>query len=204
LGFPSAELAPPSFLFFFHFLLLQPRATAAPSSSSCSPAGRLDPLESTLSLSVSLVSALCSTLAATADIATLSPSLCRSLSLSLSQAVNQMSLDSNKGLKQDVPTRWNSTYLMLESAIHYRRPFAYLEMTNKNYTFCSNALEWEKVIDINSFLSCFYCATCVFSSTKYLTVNLYFPVIALIYVNLKQELVSGDGYKRLNGKSNVP
>jgi hypothetical protein len=27
--------------------------------------------------------------------------------------------------------------------------------------------------------------------------NLYFPVVALIYVNLNQELVSGDGYRRL-------
>jgi len=68
------------------------------------------------------------------------------------QAVSQMSLDSNKGLKQDVPTMWNSTYLMLESVIHYRCAFAYLDMTYKNYTFCANALEWEKVNDISSFL----------------------------------------------------
>jgi hypothetical protein len=57
------------------------------------------------------------------------------------QAVNQMSLDSNKGLKQDVSTRWNLTYLVLESAIHYRRDFTYLEMIDKNYMFCPNALE---------------------------------------------------------------
>ncbi|XP_062170450.1 zinc finger BED domain-containing protein RICESLEEPER 1-like [Alnus glutinosa] len=96
-----------------------------------------------------------------------------------------------------MPTIWNLTYLMLESVIHYRRAFAYLEMTDKNYTFCPNALEWEKVNDISSFLGCFYRATCAFSGTKYLTVNLYFPVVALIYVNLKQELVSEDGYRRL-------
>jgi len=71
------------------------------------------------------------------------------------QAVSQMSFDSNKGLRQDVPTRWNLTYLMLESAIHYRHTFAYLEMTDKNYTFCPNALEWEKVNDISSFLGFF-------------------------------------------------
>jgi hypothetical protein len=27
-----------------------------------------------------------------------------------------------------------------------------IEMIDKNYTFCRNALEWEKVIDISSFL----------------------------------------------------
>jgi len=86
---------------------------------------------------------------------------------------------------------------MLESAIHYRRAFAYLEMTDKNYMFCPNALEWEKVNDISSFLGCFYYATCALSGTKYPTANLYFPVVALIYVNLKQELLSKDGYRRL-------
>ena len=33
----------------------------------------------------------------------------------LMQTVNQMSIDSKMGLKQDVSTRWNSTYLMLVS-----------------------------------------------------------------------------------------
>jgi hypothetical protein len=112
------------------------------------------------------------------------------------QAVTQMSLDNNKGLRQDMPTRWNSTYLMLESAIHYKHDFAYLEMIDQNYKFCPNALEWEKVIDISSFLDCFYCATCAFSSTKYPTANLYFIVVALIYVNLKHEFVSEDVDKR--------
>jgi hypothetical protein len=53
------------------------------------------------------------------------------------------------------------------------------------------------VNDINSFLDCFYRVTCDFSSTKYPTANLYFSVVALIYLNLKQELVSEDGYRRL-------
>ena len=34
-------------------------------------------------------------------------------------SVKQMSLDGKKGLRQDVPTRWNSTFFMLESAIFY-------------------------------------------------------------------------------------
>ncbi|XP_059436041.1 zinc finger BED domain-containing protein RICESLEEPER 2-like [Corylus avellana] len=113
------------------------------------------------------------------------------------QAVNQMSLDSHKGLKQDVPTRWNSTYLMLESAVHYRRAFSYLEMTDRNYKHCPTVVEWEKVDNIKSFLACFYQATCAFSGTKYPTANLYFPVIAMIYVSLKEDVVSEDEHKSL-------
>jgi hypothetical protein len=113
------------------------------------------------------------------------------------KAVNQVSLDSHKGLKQDVPTRWNSTYLMLESAIYYRSAFSYLEMTDSNYKHCPTTVEWEKVDNICSFLACFYEATCVFSGTKYPTANLYFPVITMIYVSLKEKLMGEDEHKKL-------
>jgi hypothetical protein len=96
-----------------------------------------------------------------------------------------------------VPTRWNSTYLMLETAIHYRSAFSYLEMIDSNYKHCPTALEWEKMTHICCFLASFYHATCDFSGTKYPTVNLYFPVIFDIYVTLKEEVESEDEYNRL-------
>ena len=55
--------------------------------------------------------------------------------------VKQMSLDGKKGLRQDVPTRWNSTLLMLESAIFYRRAFHHLELTDSNFKHCPIANE---------------------------------------------------------------
>jgi hypothetical protein len=53
--------------------------------------------------------------------------------LSFFYSVKQMSLDGKKGLRQDVPTRWNSTFLILESAIFYRRAFHHLELTDSNF-----------------------------------------------------------------------
>ena len=59
----------------------------------------------------------------------------------LMQAVNQMSIDSKMGLKQDVSTRWNPTYLMLMSVIHYRLVFSYLDMTEPNFDHFPTPLE---------------------------------------------------------------
>jgi hypothetical protein len=43
-------------------------------------------------------------------------------------SVSEMALDSRKGLRQDVPTRWNSTFIMLESALYYQHAFCHLEL----------------------------------------------------------------------------
>ena len=39
------------------------------------------------------------------------------------ECVKHVSLDPKKGLRQDVPTRWNATFLMNESALYYHRAF---------------------------------------------------------------------------------
>ena len=84
---------------------------------------------------------------------------------------------------------------MLESAIYYKSALSYLEMTDSKH--CHTTVEWEKVDNIHSFLAYVYEATCVFSSTKYPIANLYFPVIAMIYVSLKEELMGEDEHKKL-------
>ncbi|KAK2642044.1 hypothetical protein Ddye_023807 [Dipteronia dyeriana] len=80
----------------------------------------------------------------------------------------QVSLDSNMGLKQDVPTRWNSTYLMLQSAIYYRRAWFSLELSDNNFKHCPS------------------------SRTKYPTSNLFLPKVFSTYMILKQNKESSD------------
>jgi len=108
--------------------------------------------------------------------------------------VKLVAIGDKKGLCQDVPTRWNSTYLMLESALYYRRVFQHLELSDSNYKHCPSSAEWDKVEKIKTFLKLFYDATLKFSGTKYPTANLYFPSIWHCCVMLKQYLEGDDEY----------
>ncbi|KAL4637861.1 hypothetical protein ACB092_03G107800 [Castanea dentata] len=112
------------------------------------------------------------------------------------ESVKQMDLDGKKGLRQDMPTRWNSTFLMLQSALSYRRAFQHLELTDYNFKHCPTGGEWEKAEKIKKFLAAFYDATLVFSGTKYPTANLYFPQVFIVYFTLKKESDSEDEYMR--------
>ncbi|KAK9995452.1 hypothetical protein SO802_020138 [Lithocarpus litseifolius] len=112
------------------------------------------------------------------------------------ESVKQMDLDGKKGLRQDVPTRWNSTFLMLQSALYYRRAFQHLELTDYNFKHCPTVNEWKKAEKIKKFLAVFYDATLVFSGAKYPTANLYFPQVFIVYFTLKKESDSEDEYMR--------
>ena len=50
-------------------------------------------------------------------------------------------IDTKVGLHLDVPTRWNSTFVMLESAIKYKHAFSSLSLSDKNYECCLSLKE---------------------------------------------------------------
>ena len=108
--------------------------------------------------------------------------------------MNLISLDSKRGLGQDEPTRWNSTFLMLDSVIYYRCVFFHLELIDSNYKNCPSPYECEKAQKINDFLEHFYNITCIFSRTKYPTISLYFLAVYSCYLELKASKESDDSY----------
>ncbi|KAL5576694.1 hypothetical protein UlMin_018393 [Ulmus minor] len=90
--------------------------------------------------------------------------------------------------------KWNSTYLMLDSALFYRRVFQHLALVDSNYKKCPSSEEWERVEKVHKFLKVFYEATLTFSGTKYPTSSLYFPVVIYCYQILKDALDGEDDY----------
>jgi len=55
----------------------------------------------------------------------------------------------------DVPTRWNSTFLMLKSVIPYKEVLDYLSIQDANYTDCPSLDEWEEIFLMKDFLAIF-------------------------------------------------
>uniref|UniRef100_A0A5B6YQP7 BED-type domain-containing protein n=1 Tax=Davidia involucrata TaxID=16924 RepID=A0A5B6YQP7_DAVIN len=94
--------------------------------------------------------------------------------IKFSECITLMSLKCSKKVRQDVPTRWNYTYLMLESALIYRRAFFQLQLIDTNFKTCPSEEEWVKVERIAKFLKPFHDITTLFSGSHYPTANLYF------------------------------
>ncbi|CAA0813283.1 Zinc finger BED domain-containing protein DAYSLEEPER [Striga hermonthica] len=85
-------------------------------------------------------------------------------------------LDKNKSISLDVSTRWNSTYLMLYGALHYKPAFIRLKSSNrrKYANISPSEAEWEIATKICHCLKKFYDLTELLSGTSYPTANLFY------------------------------
>jgi hypothetical protein len=91
------------------------------------------------------------------------------------KCAKEENLDVKRGLSLDCITRWNSTYLMLNNAIYYRKAFDKLVFLNKSkYKNCAPGdREWDKVVALTRLLKKFNDATEIFSASLHPTVNLF-------------------------------
>ncbi|CAL1385330.1 unnamed protein product [Linum trigynum] len=111
---------------------------------------------------------------------------------------NFVALDntSKSGLCLDVPMRWNSTFLMLQSAVKYEHAFDLYRLSYKQF---KNDLEaksgipdihdWESARRMMKFLEQFYHFTLKVSGSQYITSNLFLPEVGNLYNLLKSWMV---------------
>ncbi|KAJ1296158.1 hypothetical protein BS78_01G278200 [Paspalum vaginatum] len=85
-------------------------------------------------------------------------------------------LDTSKGIQLDVSTRWNSTYLMLRDALHYKPAFIRLKSSNRRkYAKISPTdSEWDMAVKVFHCLKNFYHLTELLSGTSYPTANQFY------------------------------
>lgn len=98
---------------------------------------------------------------------------------------HQLNLVYGKKLALDCKTRWNSTYLMLASALPYKEVFKRLSQRESLYKCLPNEDDWKKATDICDKLVLFFKVTELFSGTQYPTSNIYFPKVCEIRLALR-------------------
>ncbi|KAL3500617.1 hypothetical protein ACH5RR_039710 [Cinchona calisaya] len=86
----------------------------------------------------------------------------------------------------DVPTRWNSTFLMLDSALPLKEAFGRLEQIDRNYNLNPSEDEWKVAYIVHDCLKKFYDATNHFSGNSFPTSNVFFPDICKLQLKLKE------------------
>ena len=96
------------------------------------------------------------------------------------------------GLRMDVPTRWNATFLMLECAIRYRLVFERYALVEPGYKYCPTTDEWDRGEKICKLLAPFNEITTLVSGSEYPTANLYFKSVWKIHLRLLEEQESED------------
>ncbi|CAL5353396.1 unnamed protein product [Camellia sinensis] len=101
-------------------------------------------------------------------------------------AVNHVKLHHKKKVPMDIPTRWNSTYSMLEAALDLKTAFHRLGQIDKQYKHNPSEDEWNVANVICGCLKIFFDATSHFSGTTFPTSNVFFPDICLIQLEMKK------------------
>ena len=96
-------------------------------------------------------------------------------------SIQQEKIESKSLVCMDVETRWNSTFLMLDSAVKFKKAFSNMLLKDstckkelqKNEGGLVNDTDWLNVSSLLSFLKIFYDATLRLSGSRYVTSNDY-------------------------------
>uniref|UniRef100_A0A803PZS8 Zinc finger BED domain-containing protein RICESLEEPER 2-like n=1 Tax=Cannabis sativa TaxID=3483 RepID=A0A803PZS8_CANSA len=108
------------------------------------------------------------------------------------ESCTDTNIESKALLCLDVVTRWNSTYMMLEAAIKFKKAFDNLEgdanytryFDEERMTSPPSNIDWEKAGIFVNFLKRFYDLTNRFSGSLYVTSNLFLLDILKVQADL--------------------
>jgi hypothetical protein len=104
----------------------------------------------------------------------------------IDDTARQLRIACHRKLALECPTRWNSTYKMLDIAIEYKDVFIRLKQHEYLYTCLPTNSQWQFAKDVCGCLKLFNEVTELMSGTKYPTPNMYFPRICQIKLTIEE------------------
>lgn len=120
------------------------------------------------------------------------------------EACEQLEIPYSKKLRMDCRTRWNSTYLMLVSALPYLEVFKRLTQREPQYKSLPSDDDWKMATEICEKLEIFYKVTELFLGTQYPTSNVYFPKVCEIRLALNEWIFSSNSTIQGMADSMIP
>ncbi|CAN0925084.1 Putative AC transposase [Linum grandiflorum] len=114
-------------------------------------------------------------------------------------------MDPKSLLRLDVATRWNSTYLMLETAEKFEEPFLLLEQSDRAFKYdliakrhnnmvigTPRAEDWSSIRHLMKYLKFFYDLTLVASGSSYVTSHLFLREMGKVFHQIGLMKETGD------------
>ncbi|GFP87890.1 zinc finger bed domain-containing protein ricesleeper 1 [Phtheirospermum japonicum] len=108
----------------------------------------------------------------------------RAIQEKFNEIVQLLGINQQRCLSDDNLFQWNSTYIMLESALECKEAFSQLQEHDPDFTMGPSTIDWDRLRAITSILKFFHEVSNVFVGRKHITANSYFAEICDIHLQL--------------------